>query len=137
MTCEFHKTLLWLAVPFRFGITIKWFCLYMWISSNYDYSWYSFWVWMTVKWSCFYDLWISSNYVLTCNSVWNNYRMVLSLYVNFIKLWLQGGPKKKVYTCMLQTLTLHKSHFILVIDGKTYINEKVIHERVYFSVCLP
>ena len=43
--------------------------------------------------------------------------------------------QKKVYTCMLQTLTSHKSHFLLIFDGKTYINEKVIHQRVYFSVC--
>ena len=45
--------------------------------------------------------------------------------------------QKKVYTCMLQTLTSHKSHFLLTFDGKTYINEKVIHERVYFSVSQP
>ena len=45
--------------------------------------------------------------------------------------------QKKVYTCMLHTLTSHKSHFLLIFDGKTYINEKVIHERVYFSVCPP
>ena len=45
--------------------------------------------------------------------------------------------QKKVYTCMPQTLTSHKSHFLLIFDGKTYINEKDIHERVYFSVCLP
>ena len=45
--------------------------------------------------------------------------------------------RNKVYTCMLQTLTSHKSHFLLIFDGKTYINEKVIHERVYFSGCPP
>ena len=45
--------------------------------------------------------------------------------------------QKKVYTCMQQTLTSHKSHFLLIFDGKMYINEKVIHERVYFSVCPP
>ena len=45
--------------------------------------------------------------------------------------------QKKVYTCVLQTLTSHKSHFLLIFDGKTYINEKVIHKRVYFSVCPP
>ena len=38
---------------------------------------------------------------------------------------------------MLQTLTSHKSHFLLIFDGKTYINEKVIHDRVYFLVCPP
>ena len=45
--------------------------------------------------------------------------------------------QKKVDTCVLQTLTSHKSHFFLIFDGKTYINGKVIHERVYFSVCPP
>ena len=45
--------------------------------------------------------------------------------------------QKKVYTCMLQTLISHKSHFLLIFEGKTYVNEKVIHERVYFSVCPP
>ena len=49
---------------------------------------------------------------------------------------LQGGTKN-VYTYMLNTLTSHKSHFLLILEGKTYINEKVIHERVYFSVCPP
>ena len=30
--------------------------------------------------------------------------------------------QKKVYTCMLQTLTSHKSHFLLIFDGKTHMN---------------
>ena len=54
-----------------------------------------------------------------------------------INLEIYRVAQKKVYTCMLQTLTSHKSHFLLIFDGKTYINEKVIHERVYFSVCPP
>ena len=53
-----------------------------------------------------------------------------------MKVLVQGGPKK-VYTYMLQTLTSHKSHFLLIFDGETHINEKIIHERVYFSACSP
>ena len=63
--------------------------------------------------------------------------VIIVLISKFLHLGIYRVDQKKVYTCMLQTLTSHKSHFLLIFDGKTYIYEQVIHERVYISECLP
>ena len=74
---------------------------------------------------------------------WSSHKMKYTILLSraFIIIAGYGASyrvaQKKVDTCVLLTLTSHKSHFFLIFDGKTYINEKVTHERVYFSVCLP